>query len=248
MFHSPRSTAGFTLVEIMIVVMLMSILALAVIPSAMPSVHDELTSVAEILAADLGYGRSLAVLNNDHYQFQFDLTNNQYTLSYSGSNPALTTLPPSPFQSSQDPSSQYVVRLANIPRLGIPVTLYDVQSLTPQPVEASSVEFGPMGATTQTQPTIVWLSAAQGAAARYISVSINPATGLATVGSFQAAVPPQGSATGVGAAGSGTSGSSGGSSSDGSSSSGNSSGGSSQTNGNSGDSGLTNLIQTILGS
>ena len=159
MLLSPRSTAGFTLVEIMIVVLLMSILAMAVIPSASPSVHDELTSVAQILAADLGYGRSLAVLNNDRYQFQFDLTNNQYTLSYSGSNSAFSTLPPSPFQSSQDPAGQYVVRLANLPRLGIPVTLYAVQSLTPQPVEVASVEFGPLGATTQSQPTVIWLSA-----------------------------------------------------------------------------------------
>ncbi len=243
MLHSPRSTTGFTLVEIMIVVMLMSILALAVIPSATPSVHDELTSVAQILAADLAYGRSLAVLNNDRYQFQFDLTNNQYTLTYSGSNAALTSLPPSPFQSSQDPSSQYVVRLAKIPRLGIPVTLFDAQSLTPQPVEISAVEFGPLGATSQTQPTVIWLSAAQGAAARYISVSINPATGLATIGSFQAATPPQGSAMGTGGSGSGTSGSGTSGSTGGSSSS-----GGSQPSGNSGNSGVTNLIQTILGS
>lgn len=235
MLPSPRSTAGFTLVEIMIVVMLMSILAMAVIPSAAPSVHDELTGVAQILAADLGYGRSLAVLNNDRYQFQFDLTNNQYTLSYSGSNAALTTLPPSPFQSSQDPAGQYVVRLANLPRLGIPVTLYDVQSLTPQPVEAASVEFGPLGATTQTQPTVIWLSAAQGAAARYISVSLNPATGLATVGGFQAAAPPQASGAPIGASGTSASGSTGGTSQSGSSQS-------------TGTSGGTNLIQTILGS
>jgi prepilin-type N-terminal cleavage/methylation domain-containing protein len=243
MLLSPRSTAGFTLVEIMIVVMLMSILAMAAIPSATPSVHDELTSVAQILAADLAYGRSLAVLNNDRYQFQFDRTNNQYTLSYSGSNAALATLPPSPFQSSQDPSTQYIVRLASIPRLGIPVTLYDVQSLTPEPVEATSVEFGPMGATSQTQPTVIWLSAATGAAARYISVSINPATGLATVGGFQAAAPTQGTAAPTGAGGSGTSdsGTSG-------SSGGTSSGSGSQSSGSTGTSGGTNLIQTILGS
>jgi prepilin-type N-terminal cleavage/methylation domain-containing protein len=239
MLHSPRSTAGFTLVEIMIVVLLMSILAMAVIPSAAPSVHDELTSVAQILAADLAYGRSLAVLNNDHYQFQFDLTNNQYTLSYSGSNSALSTLPPSPFQSSQDPAGQYVVRLANLPRLGIPVTLYDVQSLTPQPVEAASVEFGPLGATTQTQPTVIWLSAGAGAAARYISVSLNPATGLATVGGFQATVPTQGSAAPPSASGTSTSGSAGGTSK---------SSGSSQNTGSTGSSGVNNLIQTILGS
>ena len=190
----PRSSAGFTLVEILIVIVVMSILAVAIIPSAAPSVTDQLTSAAQIVAADLAYGRSLAVLNNDRYQFQFDRQNNQYTLSYSGSNSALATLPPSPFQSSQDPASQYVVRLAKLPQLGVPVTLYDVQALTPQPVETTTVEFGSLGSTTQTQPTTIWLSAGAGTAARFISVSVNPSTGLATVGSFQGTIPPAASA------------------------------------------------------
>ena len=97
---------------------------------------------------DLAYGRSLAVLNNDTYQFLFDLADNQYTLEYSGSNPALATLPPNPFHASQDSATQFVVRLAKLPRLGAPVSLYDVQELTPSPVEATSVQFGPLGATT----------------------------------------------------------------------------------------------------
>ena len=174
MNRRPLSTAGFTLVEILIVVLLMSIVAVAMMPDATPSVYDELTGVARILSADLAYGRSLAVLNDDRYQFQFDLQNNCYTLSYSGADPTLAALPPSPFQSSQDPSSQYVVRLANLPRLGIPVTLFDVQALTPEPVEATTIEFTALGATTQTQPITIWLAAGQGSAERYIFVSINP--------------------------------------------------------------------------
>ena len=78
-------------------------------------------------------------MNNDRYQLQFDLPHNQYTLSYSGtnsgSNPAIAILPPSPFQSSQDPPNQYVVRLAKLPRLGMPVSLYDVQLSGSQPAE-----------------------------------------------------------------------------------------------------------------
>ena len=129
------------------------------------------------------------MLNNDTYQFLFDLTDNQYTLEYSGSNPALATLPPNPFHASQDAATQFVVRLAQLPRLGVPVSLYDVQELTPSPVEAASVQFGPLGATTQTPSTVIWLTAGTGSAQRYLSVTINPATGLTTVGNLQATPP-----------------------------------------------------------
>ncbi len=132
------------------------------------------------------------MLNNDTYQFAFDLTNNQYTLEYSGSNPALATLPPNPFHASQDAATQFVVRLAQLPRLGAPAALHDVQELTPSPVEATSVQFGPLGATTQTPSTVIWLTAGTATAQRYISITINPSTGLTTIGSLQATVPATG--------------------------------------------------------
>ncbi len=195
MTRRPRSFTGFTLVEVMIVVMLIGIMAAVVLtrPST-PTFRDQLVAAAQIVAGDLGYGRSLAVLNNDKYQFVFSTSGDQYTLQYSGANSALAALPPSPFQSPQDPANQYVVRLARLPSMGAPVTIYDVQQLTPAPVEATTVEFGPLGATTQAQPTVIWLTAGTGAAQRFISVSIDPVTGLATVGPFQAVVPPTGAA------------------------------------------------------
>jgi prepilin-type N-terminal cleavage/methylation domain-containing protein len=184
-----RQRAALTLVEMLIVITLVGILSALVLPSAMPSIHDELVAGAQIVAADLAYGRSLAVLNNDSYQYLFDVTHNQYTLQYAGTNPTLAALPPSPFQSPQDPATQYIVRLSQWPRLSVPVTIYDVQQLAPQPIEATSVTFGPLGGTTQAQPIVIWLAAGVGAARRFISVSLNPTTGLATTGSFQATTP-----------------------------------------------------------
>jgi prepilin-type N-terminal cleavage/methylation domain-containing protein len=189
----PRHRGGFSLLELLIVVALMSIIASIAVPSAAPSIGVQLTSTAEVVAGDLAYVRSLAVLNNDTYQLLFDLTDNQYTLEYSGSNPALATLPPNPFHASQDAATQFIVRLAQLPRLGAPAALYDVQELTPSPVEATSVQFGPLGATTQTPSTVIWLTAGTGSAQRYISITINPSTGLTTVGSLQATVPATGS-------------------------------------------------------
>jgi prepilin-type N-terminal cleavage/methylation domain-containing protein len=188
----PRHRNGFTLLELLIVVTLMSIIAAVALPSAAPSIGVQLSSAAEVVAGDLAYGRSLAVLNNDTYQFLFDLTDNQYTLEYSGSNPALATLPPNPFHASQDSATQFVVRLAQLPRLGVPVSLYDVQELTPSPVEATSLQFGPLGATTQTPPTVIWLTAGTGTAKRYLSITVNAATGLTTVGAITASTPATG--------------------------------------------------------
>ena len=190
MARPPRFRSGLTVVEMLIVVLLMSILAAVTLPTAMPSLHEQLVAAAQIVAADLSYGRSLAVLNNDTYQFLFDRADNQYTLQYAGGNSALATLPPSPFQSPQDPATQYVVRLGQFPHVGVPVALYDVQQLTPAPVEATTVSFGPLGSTVQSQSTVIWLSAGIGSAERYISVSLNATTGLASIGSFQAAAPP----------------------------------------------------------
>jgi prepilin-type N-terminal cleavage/methylation domain-containing protein len=191
----PRHRGGFSLLELLIVVTLMSIIAAIALPSSAPSISVELASAAEVVAGDMAYGRSLAVLNNDTYQFLFDRTDNQYTLEYSGSNPALATLPPNPFHASQDAATEFVVRLAQLPRMGVSAALYDVQELTPSPVEATSVQFGPLGATTQTPSTVIWLTAGTGSAQRYISITINPATGLTTIGGLQASPPPTGASS-----------------------------------------------------
>jgi prepilin-type N-terminal cleavage/methylation domain-containing protein len=191
----PRARSGFTLLELLIVVSLLTIMAAIALPSAAPSVGVQLASVAEVVAGDLAYGRSLAILNNDTYQFLFDVVHNQYTLEYSGSNSSLATLPPNPFHASQDSATQFVVRVAQLPHIGPTVSLYDVQELTPSPVEATSVQFGPTGATTQTPSTVVWLTAGTGTVARYVSVTINPATGLCSIGTLQATAPTTGSMT-----------------------------------------------------
>jgi hypothetical protein len=52
------------------------------------------------------------------------------------------------------------------------------------------VEFGPLGETTRTEYTFVWLSAGRGAAKRYIFLYVNPVTGLTTIGSYSGYGPP----------------------------------------------------------
>ncbi len=187
--HRPPS-AGFTLIELLIVVALMGLLAGLVLPRADPSLHEQLRSAAQILVADLAYGRSLAVTNNSEYRFTFDLENNRYILEHSGANPALDTLPDSPYRSPNDPPHQQIVALEELPSLGSGVRIAGVaQGSPPQP--AAEVEFGPLGETTGMKETIIWLAAGAGSTTRYVELHVNPVTGLTTVEPYSGTGPPQ---------------------------------------------------------
>src|SRR5882672_9188143 len=124
-----RQPGGFSLVELLIVLAIMSILAGLLLPSADAGLHEELTSAARLLSGDIQYARSLAVMNGSNYRLTFDTAQNQYVLTYSGSNSALATLPPTPFHTSSDTPTQQVVRFADLPHVGPVVQIEAVFAL-----------------------------------------------------------------------------------------------------------------------
>ncbi len=99
-----RPSRGFSLVELLIVIVLTSILAQLAISAATPTVYDQLNSTANIIAGEMAYARSLAVGNNGSYRFDVDTANNRLVMRYTGSDSSLATLPLSPYRSSTDPS------------------------------------------------------------------------------------------------------------------------------------------------
>ena len=187
---TPReSRSGFSLVELLIVIILVSILAKMAITSAAASTYDQLRSTANILAGELNYARSLAVGNNSSYRFDIDVPGNRLTMQHTGADATLNTLPSSPFRAPTDPSTQYIVRLAELPNLGMDVNVLGAQAVGNTTTNITSIEFGPYGATTQTNTSLLWLTAGRSASRRFINVSVNPVTGLASVGSYTGTAP-----------------------------------------------------------
>lgn len=187
--RAARQNAGFSLIELLMVVTIMGIFAAMAIPSAAPSLHDQLEGAAQTLAGDIAYARNLAVANGSTYALSFDIPNNQYILTYTGTNAALKNLPASPLGTPGDPPTQQTVKLANLPHLGGSVQLYAVYSLATPAQSVTTLEFGSLGQTTRAGSTVIWLTTGTGSATRYLSVLVNPITGLTWIQNFQAQQP-----------------------------------------------------------
>ena len=185
-----RQSDGISLIELLIVIAVIAILAGVVIPKSDPGIHDQLRSAARILRTDQAYARSLAIINNSEYELHFDTAANRYILKHSGSNTDLDTLPRSPFSNPGDPPEEHIVEFAELPNLGPGVELAAVGTLGNTPQAVDKVEFGPMGETTRSEETIIWLAAGTGEHRRYLLLTVNPVTGLAEVGDYTSEAPP----------------------------------------------------------
>jgi prepilin-type N-terminal cleavage/methylation domain-containing protein len=182
----PQPRLAFSLMELLIVVSMIGILAAIVVPMFAPDAANHLQAAAEGVANDLAYARSLAVANNSRYRVTFDPSNNSYFLTHGGTNAALHTLPTGVMGSPSDPATRRIVRLDDLPTLGTRVALWQSDS---GGGGQTVVEFSTYGATTATQDSVIWLSAGGGQSQRFLSIHINPVTGLATVGTVRSTPP-----------------------------------------------------------
>jgi prepilin-type N-terminal cleavage/methylation domain-containing protein len=201
--RGPRSrVAGFSLIELLVVIAIVAALAGAIVTQTRPNIGEGLRSTAQVVAADMDRARELAVAGSSSYRITFDVAGNSYQLTHTGADSRLDTLPPSPFGDSTDPPTQWTQKLGDLPRFGSQVTLHGVirrnavnQTMGYMEYESleetaqSYVEFGPLGETTQSEPTVIWLASGSGDARRFISVTINPVTGVSSIGELQATSP-----------------------------------------------------------
>ncbi|RCS42092.1 prepilin-type N-terminal cleavage/methylation domain-containing protein [Bremerella cremea] len=180
---------GYTLIEILITIAVLGILAAVVIPQIGSSAPDQVLGVAQILASDLDYARTLAISNGSKYKLTFDLAHNAYVLTHSSSNSALDVLPAQPFRKpSADPQS-LTISPDDFPRLGTRIKIVAVVTDETSPKDVDSIEFGTLGQTTRTQPTLIWLSSSAGAEEIYLPIRVHPITGLTEIGDFTSTAP-----------------------------------------------------------
>ncbi|MCI0358698.1 MAG: prepilin-type N-terminal cleavage/methylation domain-containing protein [Planctomycetaceae bacterium] len=184
-----RTRCGLSLIELLITLAIISILAAMLIPRLGEHVPDQLLAASEIVAADLEYARSLAVANNSKYRVTFAPGQNLYVLRHSGSNTLLDVLPASPFRQQSDAPNQQTTDLADLPLAHPLVTLHCVVATGGSTEPVSDVEFTPLGGTTRTELTTVWLACASGTERRFTSITINAATGLVEIGELVKALP-----------------------------------------------------------
>ncbi|MCK4999241.1 MAG: GspH/FimT family protein [Anaerohalosphaera sp.] len=88
-YGSERSSIkarGFTLVEIIIVVVILSIAAVMVVPMISSASGLQIKSAANIIAADLEHVKSLAISRQKSYSVVFDASTNSYQVLDSDSN------------------------------------------------------------------------------------------------------------------------------------------------------------------
>ncbi|KKK58885.1 hypothetical protein LCGC14_3039940, partial [marine sediment metagenome] len=88
--HAPRPrnllgdawrAAGFTLLELLVVMIVMAIAAAVVVPYAMSTSDLHAKSVARRLMADLEYAQNQAIVTQADVKVSFDVFGNSYTVS-----------------------------------------------------------------------------------------------------------------------------------------------------------------------
>ncbi|MFW6124846.1 MAG: pilus assembly FimT family protein [Pirellulales bacterium] len=191
MNQSRSAQPGFTLIEVLIVVAVIGILAVVVLPSTAPDVNAQLRTAARMVATELAYARSLAVSNNSTYRVTFDTEDDRLVIEHSGVDSGLDVLPDSPFRDPEDPRTQHVLDLTDVPRLGAPVRLVTAAENTGVFRRIDHIQFGPLGELSSTGRVVLWLSSGPADGQHYVYLTVDPVTGLAERGGISTQGPPR---------------------------------------------------------
>lgn len=94
-YKNKRGRNGFTLVEIIIVVVILGIAALMAIPMLSSAADIQVRAAANRIAADLDYAKGLAITHQRAYSVVFDVSGESYEIQDNIGNPVKNPVRPS---------------------------------------------------------------------------------------------------------------------------------------------------------
>ena len=155
---------GFTLIEIIIVVIILSIAAMVAIPMMSSASSVQMRSAANLIAADLEYAKSMAISRGQNYLVKFDKDNDSYGIYKDGET--------DPIQHPVKKGFDYVMDFSSDKRLG----KVDITNVNFDGTDSNVVEFDCLGSPTGNGGTIT--ISADGMTA---IISVEPVTGYITI-------------------------------------------------------------------
>ena len=155
------SRSGFTLVELIIVVVILSIVALTAIPMMSSAAGIQIRSAANMIAADIEYARSMAISKGQYYSVVFNKDTDSYQIEDQSS---------AVIQHPVKKGFPYVVNFRTESRL----SRVDITSVT---FNAQTVRFDCLGSPDNTSVGSVALQAGGVTA----TISVEPVTGFVSI-------------------------------------------------------------------
>jgi prepilin-type N-terminal cleavage/methylation domain-containing protein len=161
---------AFTFVELIVVMVILSIVALLAIPMISSAADVQVRSAANMIAADLDYAKSMAITTQRNYWVVFDPANESYEVHDSDG----------VIEHPVNVGSDFVVDLANDSRL----SRVDIVSADFDPGSQPSVTFDYLGSPYSGTSTANLLNSgviSLGAGSFTMTVTVEPMTGYVTV-------------------------------------------------------------------